>query len=493
MPTDPTVPELSAPDDLAAPGDLRVPTVFLGPTMPVDAARGLLAARFVPPARNGDVLRALEHRPAAIVIIDGYFNWVPSVWHKEILFALDCGVAVYGASSMGALRAAELDAYGMIGFGRVYQAFRSGRLTDDDEVAVLHGDADSNYRALSDAMVTVRATIDDAVTDAVLDADGGAAVIAHIKAIFFPDRDLRHFVASDACARILGSSRTAALRAWLPAHRRDVKREDAIGVLSLLARDGIAPMGPPTFDFQSTSNWLRLAAAVTEGGAGEAPRDADGDGRRADTDDTALQRAVGRHDDLLTECRLSGDWPILEAAAIARLELAGGATACGATTEDERDAELAHWCISLGLEDAADIELWLSANSIAWPELVRFVGREVRMSRLRERHRAGLAVAVREVLIATGRYEGFVSRSRRRRAWLAAGDRRPAIETDAASAIDDFRARHGLSAHEPASFLARRHGWDDADDMAEDLALARDFDLRADAATALPSARSTTR
>ena len=38
-----------------------------------------------------------------IGIIDGHFGNVPSVWHKEILFALSKGVEVSGAASMGAL------------------------------------------------------------------------------------------------------------------------------------------------------------------------------------------------------------------------------------------------------------------------------------------------------------------------------------------------------------------------------------------------------
>src|SRR5688572_32760283 len=53
------------------------------------------------------------------------------------------GVRVFGAASMGALRAAELQPFGMIGVGQVFQAYRRGHLTDDDEVAVAHGPARS--------------------------------------------------------------------------------------------------------------------------------------------------------------------------------------------------------------------------------------------------------------------------------------------------------------------------------------------------------------
>jgi hypothetical protein len=432
------------------------PIVFLGPTMPVGDARGLLNGRFLPPARNGDVLRALVHDPSAIVIIDGYFNWVPSVWHKEILYALDRGVPVYGTSSMGALRAAELDQFGMIGSGMVYEGYRSGRLTDDDEVAVMHGDAESDYRAMSDAMVNVRATIDDAIIAGVLDAESGAGVVDHIKAEFFPDRNLGHFVTAQACSKLLGRSATVALRQWLQDHWRDVKREDAEALLTTLACDGVAPVGSASFDFQPTSNWLRLAAAVGHAGID-------------DHDDTALHRAVGRHDDLLTECRLSGQWPLLEAAAIAQLEAGAPGGLSEAVTQVEVDEELARLCIALGLADAADIEIWMSAHAVTWHELIDLAGREVRMSRLRARHRAGLPAAIRDVLLLTGQYGSMTRRSAVRRHWMTSVDGRRAPASRVDDVVGEFRDHHGLSPGEPAWFMARRHGWDDADDMVEDL------------------------
>ena len=56
---------------------------------------------------------------------------------KKIMHLIDSGVTVIGAASMGALRAAELDAYGMLGVGRIYQMYASGEICGDDEVATL--------------------------------------------------------------------------------------------------------------------------------------------------------------------------------------------------------------------------------------------------------------------------------------------------------------------------------------------------------------------
>src|SRR5262249_40432572 len=136
----------------SGPGHPRRPAmtvcIFLGPTLSLRDARNVLDAVYLPPVQQGDVHRALLcHRPPAIGIVDGYFQQVPSVWHKEILWAMAQGTHVFGGASMGALRAAELDVFGMRGIGRVFQAYRDGQLSpfeaepfeDDDEVAVVHG------------------------------------------------------------------------------------------------------------------------------------------------------------------------------------------------------------------------------------------------------------------------------------------------------------------------------------------------------------------
>ena len=130
----------------------------------------MLDADYLPPAGRGDVLRAALRRPRVIAVVDGVFDRAPAVWHKEILFALSEGIHVYGAASMGALRAAELDRFGMRGIGEVYRAYADGSLEDDDEVAVAHGDARDGFRPVSDAMVDVRATLEAAVAEGIVAA-----------------------------------------------------------------------------------------------------------------------------------------------------------------------------------------------------------------------------------------------------------------------------------------------------------------------------------
>src|SRR5207247_669783 len=130
-----------------------------GPTLSPDDARGELDAVYLPPVSQGDVYRVALERPQAIGIIDGYFERVPAVWHKEILWALAQGIRVYGSASMGALRAVELAPFGMDGIGRIFEAYQKGILEDDDEVAVAHSPVEMGYRVLSEAMVNIRHTL----------------------------------------------------------------------------------------------------------------------------------------------------------------------------------------------------------------------------------------------------------------------------------------------------------------------------------------------
>jgi hypothetical protein len=114
--------------------------VYLGPSLSLAKAREILpGATYRPPAKQGDILSDVVNlEPTHIILVDGEFRQNLSPWHKEIVYALQFpGVkAVYGSSSMGALRASELDFVGMIGVGTVYKWYRDRITEDDSEVAL---------------------------------------------------------------------------------------------------------------------------------------------------------------------------------------------------------------------------------------------------------------------------------------------------------------------------------------------------------------------
>jgi hypothetical protein len=188
---------------------------------------------------------------------------VPSVWHKEVLWALSQGIHVYGAASMGALRAAELHAFGMVGVGRIFEDFRDGVLEADDEVALVHGPAEAGWIALSEALVDIRATLRAAQSAGVLDARDAATLLALSQGLYYPDRSWDRLLPL-AAARGLDEGALAALRAWLPAGRVSQKRADAIALLQALCRlctPGLAPL-QAAFHLEDSLYWTELQTAI---------------------------------------------------------------------------------------------------------------------------------------------------------------------------------------------------------------------------------------
>jgi hypothetical protein len=238
--------------------------IFLGPSMPVAEASSILDAVYLPPAGQGDFMTAtIEHGPDVIGLIDGVFLQSLAVWHKEILFALERGILVYGASSIGALRAAETDAYGMRGIGEIYRMYSSGALEDDDEVALVHTEAEDGYRKLSEPMVNVRATIAAAVQAGVLDHAAGDAVLGIAKDVYFVDRTFPRILAG--AADVMPAEQLAALDRFVAAHYVDLKRQDAEALLRTVASlngtdetTDAAGNGDARFSFESTTHFETL-------------------------------------------------------------------------------------------------------------------------------------------------------------------------------------------------------------------------------------------
>jgi hypothetical protein len=229
--------------------------VFSGPTL----AGSTLPAGFdwLPPAAAGDVYRAVRSGADAVGLIDGRFENTPSVWHKEILWALSRGVPVFGAASMGALRAAELHAFGMTGIGAIYRAYRDGTLRDDDEVAVLHAPAELGFKPLTDAMVDIRATLMKAQRCGVVSRRTARVLEQTGKALFFKDRMWR-VILEQAAARDLPAGQMAALARWLPTHKLSQKRHDALAMLRAMAGGRSAVRA--NFRFHRTEFWQGVVA-----------------------------------------------------------------------------------------------------------------------------------------------------------------------------------------------------------------------------------------
>lgn len=234
--------------------------VFVGPTLPRELAQAELDATYLPPAGQGDLYLAVRKAPTAIAVIDGYFKHTPAVWHKEVLWALSQGVHVFGASSMGALRAAELAPFGMVGVGEVYQKFEQGELEDDDEVTIVHTDQATGFTPLSDAMVNIRATLRKAVKDNVVSAFEADNMVEDAKRLHYADRTYDRLLAS-APADVHDR-----LKPWFVHNKIDVKRADALAMLrqikSLQEQGMLRVPFQPEFEFAHTDAWEQVRREI---------------------------------------------------------------------------------------------------------------------------------------------------------------------------------------------------------------------------------------
>ena len=232
--------------------------VFAGPSLGAQStvARNI---NFQPPARCGDITRVMAARPTAIGLIDGVFETAPSVWHKEIIYALSLGVMVFGAASIGALRAVELAPFGMIGIGEVFRAYRDGEIEDDDEVAVLHGPAELGYPTLTEAMVNVRATLDAATRARVLRGEERTTLARTAKSIFYKHRTWNAIV-NRAASDGVPPANLRRFTEWRPTNSVDVKMQDAQLLIAALQNDVLRGSNAGTVpELSQTTFWIAHA------------------------------------------------------------------------------------------------------------------------------------------------------------------------------------------------------------------------------------------
>lgn len=202
-------------------------TIFAGPSIcGATLERGEIDVR--PPAEQGDVAAAVMDGANVIGLIDGAFEATASVWHKEILFALSEGVSVVGGASMGALRAAECAAFGMIAAGEIARRYLSGESDDDALVAVTHGPPELGSPPLTEALVDCEATIEAMRRRGAIDAAQARRVAAVARTMFYKDRTIGA-LAEHACPESAADFEAAYRR-----HRVSLKAADAMAVIAVV-------------------------------------------------------------------------------------------------------------------------------------------------------------------------------------------------------------------------------------------------------------------
>ncbi len=165
--------------------------VFLGPTLRLPDAEKVLDAIYLQPVAQGDILLAAHaFHPRAMVLIDGQFEDRPAVRHKEILWAMAQGIIMIGAASMGALRAAELSSFGMVGIGLIYRWYRRWPLAPDDAVAIHSAPAALGFLPLTESLVDIQRTLSSLMRRGIITPAERNELCALARRINFRDRTI---------------------------------------------------------------------------------------------------------------------------------------------------------------------------------------------------------------------------------------------------------------------------------------------------------------
>ncbi len=218
--------------------------VFVGPSLPNACNMAADGIDIRPPACQGDVMQAVADGAAAIGLIDGQFATAAPVWHKELLFALSKNIPVYGAASMGALRAAECAAYGMTGIGKIFEDYASGARVDDADVALIYGPAELGYPPLSIPLVNAEATIANMAQLGLMEEVHCDKLRSAASQLFFKRRSWK------TIAELAGVEFEMLMRAlklgWV-----DQKKLDAMALLEAFSTD-LPKCQPSDWQFQAT-------------------------------------------------------------------------------------------------------------------------------------------------------------------------------------------------------------------------------------------------
>jgi TfuA protein len=198
-------------------------------SLTAEDVRGILPkAVTAPPIKRGDIGADLRAGWQVIAIVDGEFNQSLAVTPTEVLDALRCGVKVYGSSSMGALRAAELEPFGMIGHGKVFETLRGSAYFRDDHLGQIYFQEHQASLPMIDLVFGLERLLETGRTDG---RTANKIEKAYLK-MHYAERSLEGLR-----ALFTTDSRALAAIGALARPTMSTKRADGLGLLRLIKRD----------------------------------------------------------------------------------------------------------------------------------------------------------------------------------------------------------------------------------------------------------------
>lgn len=214
---------------------MNKPIVYLGPTLSRDEAIKILDADYRDPAKKGDFLMLSRDSDEKkyVGFVDGVFlhDYPPSpieVYH----LATRKNIELIGAASLGALRAVELEKFGMKGIGKIFQLYKNGIINADDEVAVTFV-RESNILQ-SEAMIDIRFNLFLAYKKGIITNQTKKRFAKIAKNIYFPFRNYEDIIKLTQQQFPLIHNELESFRRYILKNRDSLKARDAIKLLKYL-------------------------------------------------------------------------------------------------------------------------------------------------------------------------------------------------------------------------------------------------------------------
>ena len=211
------------------------PIVYLGPTLSREEATKILDADYRDPAKKGDFLMLSRDSDEKkyVGFVDGVFlhDYPPSpieVYH----LATRKNIELIGASSLGALRAVELEKFGMKGIGKIFQLYKNGIINADDEVAVTF--VRENNILQSEAMIDIRFNLFLAYKKGIITNQTKKRIAKIAKNIYFPFRNYEDIIKLTHKQFPSIYNELESFRSYILKNRDSLKARDAIKLLKYL-------------------------------------------------------------------------------------------------------------------------------------------------------------------------------------------------------------------------------------------------------------------
>jgi len=214
---------------------MEKPVIFLGPSLSPEKARKIFDADYRPPAKKGDFLRlAADPGVKMVGFVDGVFlQDYPPTPIEVYQLARKEGMLLAGAASLGALRAVELEKFGMVGIGRIFQLYKARRVDADDEVAVTFA-PDGDYRLQSEAMIDIRYNLYLAHKTGTISKKAKRALARVAKEIYFPHRNYANMIEQARSKHPALAGEIDSFGSYIVSNRKSLKEIDATRLVEYL-------------------------------------------------------------------------------------------------------------------------------------------------------------------------------------------------------------------------------------------------------------------